>query len=399
MPPQNPTHPTPALLVCIYLKVCSQDVRRRTPGIFPGYWFDFFPSTLEWHWAAGLNMSDCSPAVVPGDWNGPFTRLRLLSALRMLEEAARHGAADTELVLCANEVLPNAGDWCLQGEQPIFGATRNEERGHATIAMPHWMPRLRDYDFSVWEEVRAASEAEHRQDAKDAAAPGGVPPAARAVFRGGVYRLATYSSDWRRQGTRRTAVTKNNYVTVGRTALLRSRDTAAGRDALDLNLGGFWGWAKALSVNALTMSKLDTPQLLSMENQSRSFQYIINAEGHGGWADRLYQLLLSPQLVLAQDLPFRLWYEGVLAVWPGRTHLPLHSSLANLTDAVRWARSHPAEVSAMVGHANAATNLATSVAGIRYYVQARPASHLLTSTNISSHRLTAPAPTQPLASP
>ena len=95
------------MYVCarLCLQACSQEVRRRTPGIFPGYWFDFFPSTLEWHWAAGLNMSDCSPAVVPGDWNGPFTRLRLLTALRMLEEAARHGAADTELVLCANEVL------------------------------------------------------------------------------------------------------------------------------------------------------------------------------------------------------------------------------------------------------------------------------------------------------
>ena len=71
-----------------------------------------------------------------------------------------------------------------------------------------------------------------------------------------------------------------------------------------------------------------------------------------------------------QDLPFRLWYEGVLAVWPGRTHLLLHSSLANLTEAVHWARSHPAEVRAMVGNANAATSLATSVDGIRYYVQA-----------------------------
>ena len=49
------------------------------------------------------------------------------------------------------------------------------------------------------------------------------------------------------------------------------------------------------------MSLLDEPLMLSMENQTRSFQYVVNAEGHGGWADRLYQLLLSPQLVLAQD--------------------------------------------------------------------------------------------------
>ena len=40
-----------------------------------------------------------SPYIVVG-------RLRLLSALRLLEEVARHGAADTELILCANEVSP-----------------------------------------------------------------------------------------------------------------------------------------------------------------------------------------------------------------------------------------------------------------------------------------------------
>jgi len=55
----------------------------------------------------------------------------------------------------------------------------------------------------------------------------------------------------------------------------------------DLNLGGFWGWAEALSVSNRTMSLLDEPLMLSMENQTRSFQYVVNAEGHGGWADRL----------------------------------------------------------------------------------------------------------------
>ena len=35
------------------------------------------------------------------------------------------------------------------------------------------------------------------------------------------------------------------------------------------------------------MSLLDEPLMLSMENQTRSFQYVVNAEGHGGWADRL----------------------------------------------------------------------------------------------------------------
>ena len=84
--------------------------------------------------------------------------------------------------------------------------------------------------------------------------------------------------------------------------------------------------------------------------------------------------LTSPELprpaqVLAQDLPFRLWYEGLLAVWPGRTYLPLHASLANLTEAVHWARAHPAEARAMVRRANAAIGLATSVGGMRLYMQ------------------------------
>ena len=38
-----------------------------------------------------------------------------------------------------------------------------------------------------------------------------------------------------------------------------------------------------------------------MRGQARRFRYVINAEGHGGWADRLYYLLLSPMTVVAQD--------------------------------------------------------------------------------------------------
>ena len=67
------------------------------------------PSSLEWHLAAGLNVSTCSTGVRRGDYNGPFTRLRLLTALRLLHESAARGAADTELALCAGEVAINAG--------------------------------------------------------------------------------------------------------------------------------------------------------------------------------------------------------------------------------------------------------------------------------------------------
>ena len=56
--------------------------------------------------------------------------------------------------------------------------------------------------------------------------------------------------------------------------------------------------------------------MLTMEEQIRGFQYVVNAEGHGGWADRLYQLLLSPQLVLAQDRAHAVHMPAVARVGP-----------------------------------------------------------------------------------
>ena len=104
-----------------------------------------------------------------------------------------------------------------------------------------------------------------------------------------------------------------------------------------------------------------------IQQQEDRYRYVLNIEGHGGWADRLYQLLLSPMLVIAQDLPSRLWYEGVLS--PGVTHLAVDSNLRNISEAVRWANAHPKQVLAMVAAANEAMEAATSVAGIRFYVR------------------------------
>ena len=43
-------------------------------------------------------------------------------------------------------------------------------------------------------------------------------------------------------------------------------------------------------------------RLMSLEAQAARFKYLVHVEGVGGWADRLYLLLLSPQLVLLQTL-------------------------------------------------------------------------------------------------
>ena len=108
---------------------CTPEARAATPGATsPGTNFsaEFNPTVLEWHFSAGLNVSSCAAAIVDGDFNGPFTRTRWLTALRLLEEAARHEPAlHTEFVLCANETPLNAGGWCLEGPQPVFAPTSN----------------------------------------------------------------------------------------------------------------------------------------------------------------------------------------------------------------------------------------------------------------------------------
>ena len=106
---------------------CTMEQRRKQSGVYKLWTPGWNPTRLEWHWYAGLNVSECSSKVRQGDWNGAFTRQRWLSALRLLEEAARQGVPDTELVLCVQETPINAGDWCLKGPQPVFSPTGNDD--------------------------------------------------------------------------------------------------------------------------------------------------------------------------------------------------------------------------------------------------------------------------------
>ena len=51
---------------------CSPSQRRGTPGLSkPNFWNrQWYPTPLEWHFYAGINVSDCTAKVRPGDWNG-----------------------------------------------------------------------------------------------------------------------------------------------------------------------------------------------------------------------------------------------------------------------------------------------------------------------------------------
>ena len=201
------------------------------------------------------------------------------------------------------------------------------------------MPKLRDFDYAVLDEVRAARRRapRHRTPPSKAAAAaaaegsegseggegtvGGaearVAAARTAVFRGGLYRLDVYSDRWRQHGVRRTAVNASNWRRVGRTAMIHARQqqqqqqqagsggtggaaassgtTAAAAELnVHVSLNPAYTRELGLSEEGLEMGAMDRPATLPMEKQQRLFAYVINAEGHGGWADRLVSNGLHP---------------------------------------------------------------------------------------------------------
>lgn len=190
-----------------------------------------------------------------------------------------------------------------------------------------------------------------------------------AVFRGALHRLNVYSARWREQGPRRTPVTPANWQHVGRTALIARKASEPSLYNLNLSPGGAPGHSDGLQMRMQipdeTWRQLDEPVMLSYRDQVSRFKYTINVEGHGGWADRLYKLLLSPQLVFMQDMPARLWYEASLQPWVH--YVPIDSSLRNLSDAIRWAQQHDKQAKAMVKASNALIRKWLSTAAIFRY--------------------------------
>ena len=359
---------------------CSSYVRQRTDGVAAsgggdvGKWdASYSPTTLRWHFAAGVNISDCRATIIAGDYNGVFTRLRLQTSLRLLEEAARAGVVtNTEFLMCLQETPINAGGWCLKGPQPIFSVTTNAEA--ALLAFPHWIPRLRDVEFTLWDDARRA---ERRRVGRMIKSGRGAHRSKKVVFRGGVYRLSVYSDRWRELGARKTIITRENWRHVGRTALLHALATANHPDAAvaeERHLHALIDahvfvkpFAERLGINQSTLGSMASPPGMSLADQQARFRYVLNVEGHGGWADRLYKLLLSSLLVLNQDVAPRLWFEHALQ--GGATHLVVDSNLRNLSAVVRWAKRHDEKVLQMIRNAQEVMESLVSVRGIRSYVR------------------------------
>lgn len=284
---------------------CDDETRGRQEGVGVStgegevrWSSDFSPISLEWDFVAGLNVSSCAPRVEPGDFNGPFSRLRLLSSLRLIEEAARAGLPDTELILCAGETPLSLGGWCVRGPQPLFECASNVAA--PSLPYPHWIPRLRDVELALWDDAMASllspSLPPHSRTGRWRKE---VRQQRKAVFRGGLYRLSVYSDRWREVGPRHSILTPHNWRRVGRTALLHLLSNASHKRFLNVHIT-LGRNAGVLGISKREQRLMDSPPLLSMDEQERRFRYVLNLEGHGGWADRLYKLLLSRQLVLSQ---------------------------------------------------------------------------------------------------
>ena len=80
------------------------------------------------------------------------------------------------------------------------------------------------------------------------------------------------------------------------------------------------------------------PTRLPMSDME-SFKYIIYAEGHCHFANRLRQLLFMGTVILKQEVDCDEHYAGLLR--PFEHYIPVDYQFSNLTTALRWADDHP----------------------------------------------------------
>lgn len=85
---------------------------------------------------------------------------------------------------------------------------------------------------------------------------------------------------------------------------------------------------------------------MSMEEQENLFKYIISVEGHGGWADRLSELLFYDVALMVQEHPCKEWYEEMF--FPFQHFIPVSNDFNNLLGRIQWAEHHPRAVEDMI---------------------------------------------------
>lgn len=85
----------------------------------------------------------------------------------------------------------------------------------------------------------------------------------------------------------------------------------------------------------------DTPTYVPFLEMGH-FKFIIHVEGHCHFANRLRSLLFLDAVILKQEVECGEFYDDALRPWVH--YVPISYTFSNLTQAMQWALSHPAEL-------------------------------------------------------
>eukprot|EP00966_Prymnesium_polylepis_P054208 1253244-Prymnesium_polylepis.1 len=212
-----------------------------------------------------------------------------------------------------------------------------------TLPMVQWNAEAagRDPDLAAWGSVLSEKAAWARALARPrswACREGA------AVFRGSANQLHTYNNEWSSaRHVRRTRTTNLNFNASGRWAFVEQRLRSPGSLNVRLSVLRRGDTILGRSTDELRFRRrvaavsTDMPAgTLPLEEQARRFRFVVHAEGHGGWADRLKHLLVSGSAVIKQDAGVQEWFEPSLV--PGVHYLAATSDLSNLSAVVESAR-------------------------------------------------------------
>lgn len=275
----------------------------------------------------------------PRSWE----RHRLQVVLRLLHVAIlRAPLPDFEFRVCLDDTCH--GVW-ERPRRPRALFTMASCLDSPTIPMLQWNANdieARDPDLAVWAQTLQTRVAQARAAERNWACREDV-----AVFRGSANQLHTYNNEWTdTRRVRRVRTTADNFNVSGRWALVEQKRMAS--DLLNVRLSVLRRAASILGKQGddvyrqrLHAVSSDEPASLTLAEQAARFKYVVHAEGHGGWADRLKYLLLSGAVVLKQDSGVNEWFEPSLQA--GVHYLAVRSDLGNLSAVVTRARRRDRE--------------------------------------------------------
>lgn len=224
------------------------------------------------------------------------------------------------------ELLLSVKDCCDQSQAPIFSVTRCSD----TNQLPYvqWN-QIRDGPLDSWNLRMRRGRGRMKKCLWDQRLP-------TAIFRGSLSKKFSFNELGQPQTT---TVNRANWRRVGRSILAHLANETKREQLFDVKLR----YVKKI-IDDYPFE--EASEEISMEQQACKYKYTAIVEGNCGWADRFKSFLSMGTLCLVQETLCKEYY-GLLAT-PNHHYIPIAGSLNNLTEAVRWARSHDVEVKQII---------------------------------------------------